>query len=119
VWSRVPTGLKLAAIVSVAAAALFIAIPLLVDDPLDEARERLRARVSPARTEDELVREMGPPFRVVTPGLTDKTCRLEGWSFDSRPISHRCLIYRGDLDLVAYVYVDQDGRIEGAHLGGS
>ena len=82
-------------------------------------RENLRAKIKVGVTEAEVIRSLGDPHQVQSPGTGQQTCQLSGFSHSQKLISTRCLIYLGNHDAIAYVYIDNRGRVEDVYVGGS
>lgn len=82
-------------------------------------RSALGKKIKPGMSESDLKRSLGPPRDVQSPATGQRTCSLPGYSHTQKPISHRCLIYLGGRDAIAYVYVDHEGRVEDVFVGGS
>ena len=118
--SRFLGWLKWTALGTLVLVLLFLlSVRVFVSPIFDEYRAPLRAKLEVAKTEAEVIRNLGPPYRVMTPRPDDKTCHLKGYTHDPRPIVNRCLIYLGKVDVIAYVYIDHSGAVEDFYIGGS
>lgn len=82
-------------------------------------REALRAKIRLGMSEEQLIRSLGPPDQVQSTRTGQQTCQFPGFSHAQKLISNRCLIYLGNQDAIAYVYVDKRGSVEDVYIGGS
>lgn len=79
--------------------------------------------VKSLQTEKQVVEAFGKPYKTVHRGSKDYY--IKGYSFKHREIGNRVLIYFPDnptdmvADIIMYVYIDNEGRVEDYFVGGS
>ena len=79
-----------------------------------------RARsVQLGMTETDVRARLGEPYRSYEAATAPKDYYADGYSYQRREISNRALIYFGGTDMIVYVYLDKDERVEHVFIGGS
>jgi outer membrane protein assembly factor BamE (lipoprotein component of BamABCDE complex) len=79
--------------------------------------ERFQA-IKAGMTEQEVRDKLGTPAHVYERGTAPKDYYVKGYSFKERPITNKVLIYIAS-EPIAYVYLDQQNRVEEIFVGGS
>ncbi len=77
------------------------------------------AAIRPGMTEADVVQQLGDPAQTYERETAPQHYYAEGYSYRERPISHKVLIYFGGMDMIVYVYLDRQGRVEDVYMGGS
>ena len=79
--------------------------------------ERFRT-IEVGMTEAEVTSALGAPLKVYFRESAPANYYEEGYAFLERPITHKVFIYIGT-EPIAYVYFDDDNRVEEVFVGGS
>lgn len=69
-------------------------------------------------TEQEVRQKLGEPNHIHEKATAPSDYYVKGYSFKERPITNKVLIYIA-LEPIAYVYLDNQGRVEEVFVGGS
>ena len=77
------------------------------------------AAIKRGMPEAEVRERLGEPWHVYDAESAPEDYYVEGYSYRRRPISNKVLIYFGGLDLIVYVYTDNEDRVEYVYIGGS
>ena len=75
-------------------------------------------KISAGMSEAEVVRILGKSLDIIKAG-DGKAFPIPGYASDTYPISEKVLVYYGDFDSIAYVYINRSGRVEHVFAGGS
>lgn len=76
------------------------------------------AQVVPGMQEEEALRAMGRPSFTITQG-DDQRFPVPGYYYDGHPMSAKVLVYYGEFDAIAYIYIGASGKVEHISAGGS
>lgn len=98
-------------------AALVLVARYSVDSVFHEEYERFE-QVEIGMTEGQVRDLLGEPYREYTRSNAPTDYYVEGYSFNRRPITSKVLIYIGS-EPIAYVYLDDEARVEEVFVGGS
>lgn len=77
------------------------------------------AGITKGMDEDEVRVRLGEPWRTYERANAPSNYFIEGYSHPNRAITGKVMIYFGGSDMIVYVYVDEDGRVEEKFIGGS
>jgi len=98
-------------------AVFLIANALVFHQAFKEEYALFRA-VKLGMSEVEVVKLLGSPHKIYEKATAPKNYYLEGYSFKERPITNKVFVYIGT-EPVAYIYFNDNNRVEGTFLGGS
>jgi outer membrane protein assembly factor BamE (lipoprotein component of BamABCDE complex) len=79
--------------------------------------ERFQA-IKEGMTEQEVREKLGEPAHMYDRANAPKDYYVKGYSFKERPISNKVLIYIAS-EPIAYVYLDDQNKVEEVFVGGS
>ena len=79
--------------------------------------ERFHA-ISVGMTEQEVREKLGEPVHIYDRANAPKDYYVKGYSFKERPITNKLLIYIAS-EPIAYVYLDDQNKVEEVFVGGS
>jgi outer membrane protein assembly factor BamE (lipoprotein component of BamABCDE complex) len=82
-----------------------------------EEYERFQS-IKVGMTEQEVREKLGTPVHVYDRASAPKDYYVEGWSRKERPITNKVLIYISS-EPIAYVYLDDQNKVEEVFVGGS
>lgn len=82
-----------------------------------EDHDRFHA-ITVGMTEQEVREKLGEPAHTHERGTAPEDYYVKGYSFKERPITNKVLIYIAS-EPIAYVYLDNQGRVEEVFVGGS
>jgi len=86
-------------------------------DAFREDYEGLRS-IKVGMTEQGVIEKLGTPLHVYDKASAPKDYYVEGWSRRERAITHKVLIYIAS-EPIAYVYLDDQNKVEEVFVGGS
>jgi hypothetical protein len=69
-------------------------------------------------SEEEVLQRLGQPDKIYQKGTTPKDYCVKGWACKARDITSKMFVYYGG-EPVAYIYLDDQNRIEEIFVGGS
>jgi outer membrane protein assembly factor BamE (lipoprotein component of BamABCDE complex) len=70
-------------------------------------------------TKAEVLQRLGPPNHLYRAGSAPEHYYVSGYTHRRRPIEGEVMIYLGGFDMIAYLYLDRNGRTEDKFVGGS
>lgn len=79
--------------------------------------EQLR-KVKTGMSEEEVRSILGVPQHEYNRATAPTPYYVKGWAYKERPITNKVLIYIRS-EPIAYVWIDQNGRVEDVFIGGS
>lgn len=82
-----------------------------------EEYARFRA-VKVGMTAEGVVEILGEPYKVYEAGSAPENYYVDGWEFKARPITNKVFIYIAT-EPIAYVWLNQENRVEEVFVGGS
>lgn len=115
------TRVRRNAVNAVAAVGCFAVWLILVYVALEGWRgptRRLWAQVAVGDTAESVIQRLGEPYRTVCCSEGNEDYYITGYGYKRRPISNRVLIYLKS-DLVLYVWLDADDRVEETFVANS
>ena len=77
------------------------------------------AAIDTGMSEAQVRARLGEPWRTYERATAPADYYVRGYSHPNRSISSKVLIYFGGSDMIVYVYLGKDGRVEGTFVGGS
>ena len=90
----------------------------LVPDPFEKEHEKYRSALKLGLTPAAVESALGKPFRVYTRENAPKEYYVKGYGRKERPITNKVYIYMGT-ETIAYVYFDNQEKVEDFFVGGS
>lgn len=86
-------------------------------DIAEEKYEKLRG-IEIGMSERDVIKKLGSPTMTYTKDSAPKDYYVEGYSKKKREITNKVLIYVLG-EPIGYYYIDNDGKVEDRHVGGS
>jgi outer membrane protein assembly factor BamE (lipoprotein component of BamABCDE complex) len=114
---RFGTATKLAVGLGLIATAVVLIGVIAVGDAFDEEYKRFE-RIRPGMTESQVLALLGKPERMYEKGSAPKDYYIKGYAFKERPITNKVYVYVGK-EPIAYIYFDNQNKVEEAVVGGS
>jgi outer membrane protein assembly factor BamE (lipoprotein component of BamABCDE complex) len=108
---------KLLSVVALAVAAFIVLGYLAVRSSFHEDYARFES-VKVGMSEGDVRRLLGEPSKVYEKATAPENYYIEGYSFKRRPITNKVLIYVAS-EPIAYVYFDDNDKVEETYVGGS
>lgn len=106
------------AAVALACLAVWLMLGSFVVEGWRGPTRKLWAQVAVGDTAESVIQRLGEPFRTVSRSEGNEDYYLKAYGYKRRPISNRVLIYTKS-DLVLYVWLDADDRVEETFIAGS
>lgn len=69
-------------------------------------------------TEEEVTNLLGSPYKIYYKGTAPTNYYVEGYAYKKRDISNKVFIYIG-VEPIAYVYFDNQNKVDDVFVGGS
>ena len=107
----------LAAIAGVLAGGLLLLAHFVFYAAFGDEYERFEA-VEVGMTEGQVRELLGEPARVYEAETAPEEYYVDGWSYERRPITNKVFIYFS-AEPIAYVWFDEENRVEEVFVGGS
>ena len=85
---------------------------------LDLPRERIRSKLELGLTPAQVVERLGEPDYVHGVDTAPEDYYVDGWAYRERPITSTVQVFILG-EPIAYVWYDEDGRVEDWFVGGS
>lgn len=85
--------------------------------------ERIENKIRNLKTEQMVINMLGPPHKVFL--NNSHNYYIKGYSYKRRDITNKVLVYFPSnnfdvvVDMVLYIYIDNDGNVEEYYIGGS
>jgi len=106
----------------IAAAAGVIALHVVAEHTWRKGNEPYYSRarsIQLGMMEADVRARLGEPSWLYEAGTAPEDYYVTGYTYQRREISSKVLIYFGGMDMIVYVYLDRDGRVEHVFIGGS
>lgn len=115
--TRFRTATKVAAALVLIAAVIVLISVTAVRDAFDEEHKRFES-IKPGMTESQVLALLGKPERMYEKSSAPKDYYVKGYAFKERLITNKVYIYIGK-EPIAYIYFDDQNKVEEAFVGGS